>query len=112
MIQRRELITASLGAALLSAFDLAQAQSAKTVRIVVPFAAGGVQDILARALSNELAAALGQTVIVENKAGGNAQIGAEQVAKGPADGSQILAMGLIISASMGSAWSAGQKRSD
>jgi tripartite-type tricarboxylate transporter receptor subunit TctC len=40
MIQRRELITSSLGAALLSAFDLAQAQSTKTVRIVVPFAAG------------------------------------------------------------------------
>ena len=91
MIQRRELITSSLGAALLSAFDLAQAQSTKTVRIVVPFAAGGVQDILARALSNELGTALGQTVIVENKAGAGGTIGTGFVARAEADGTVMVA---------------------
>ena len=90
MIHRRELITSSLGAALLSAFDLARAQSSKTVRIVVPFAAGGVQDILARALSNELGTALGQTVIVENKAGAGGLIGTDYVSRQPADGYALL----------------------
>lgn len=91
MMHRRELITASLGSALLSAFDLARAQSSKTVRIVVPFAAGGVQDILARALSNELGAALGQTVIVENKAGAGGTIGNAYVARAEADGTVMVA---------------------
>ena len=54
MMQRREILTATLGTALLSAVGLAQAQSTKTVRIVVPFAAGGVQDTLARALAQAL----------------------------------------------------------
>ena len=91
MIQRRELMASSLGAALLTAFDLAQAQSTKTVRIVVPFAAGGVQDILARSLSNELGAALGQTVIVENKAGAGGTIGTGFVARAEADGTVMVA---------------------
>lgn len=88
---RRELITSTLGAALLSAFGLARAQSSKTVRIVVPFAAGGVQDILARALSNELSAALGQPVIVENKAGAGGTIGNAYVARAAADGTVMVA---------------------
>jgi tripartite-type tricarboxylate transporter receptor subunit TctC len=53
MIQRRKLLASSFGTALLSAFGMAQAQSTKTVRVVVPFAAGGVQDILARSMSVE-----------------------------------------------------------
>ena len=91
MIQRRELIASSLGAALLSAFDLAQAQSSKPVRIVVPFAPGGVQDILARTLSTEMGTALGQTVIVENKAGAGGTIGTGFVARAEADGTVMVA---------------------
>lgn len=89
-MQRRELLVSSLGAALLSAAGMAQAQSTKPVRIVVPFAAGGVQDILARSMSVEMAAALGQTVIVENRAGAGGTIGTGYVARADADGSAMV----------------------
>jgi tripartite-type tricarboxylate transporter receptor subunit TctC len=90
MMQRRELLVSSLGTALLSAAGMAQAQSTKPVRIVVPFAAGGVQDILARSMSVEMAAALGQTVIVENRAGAGGTIGTGYVARADADGSAMV----------------------
>ena len=91
MIQRRELLASSLGTALLTAVGMAQAQSTKPVRIVVPFAAGGVQDTLARALTQEMSAALGQTVIVENRAGAGGTIGTGYVARAEADGSVMVA---------------------
>ena len=90
MIQRRHILVASVGAALVSGLQTAQAQSGKPVRIVVPFAAGGVQDILARSLSAELGIALGQTVIVENKAGAGGTIGTAAVARGDADGTSMV----------------------
>jgi tripartite-type tricarboxylate transporter receptor subunit TctC len=90
MIQRREILASSLGTALLSAVGLAQAQSTKTVRIVVPFAAGGVQDILARSFYAEMGQALGQTVIVENRAGAGGTIGTGFVARAEADGSVMV----------------------
>lgn len=90
MIQRRQVLVASVGAALVSGLQTAHAQSGKTVRIVVPFAAGGVQDILARSLSAELGIALGQTVIVENKAGAGGTIGTAAVARGDADGTSMV----------------------
>ena len=89
-MQRRELLVSSLGTALLSAAGMAHAQSTKPVRIVVPFAAGGVQDILARSMSVEMAAALGQTVIVENRAGAGGTIGTGYVARADADGSAMV----------------------
>ncbi len=89
-MQRRELLVSSLGTALLSAAGMAQAQSTKPVRMVVPFAAGGVQDILARSMSVEMAAALGQTVIVENRAGAGGTIGTGYVARADADGSAMV----------------------
>ena len=90
MMQRREILTATLGTALLSAVGMAQAQSGKPVRIVVPFAPGGVQDILARSFSVEMGAALGQTVIVENRAGAGGTIGTGFVARAEADGSVMV----------------------
>jgi tripartite-type tricarboxylate transporter receptor subunit TctC len=90
MMQRREILASSLGMAMLSAVGLAQAQSTKTVRIVVPFAPGGVQDILARSISVELGAALGQTVIVDNRAGAGGTIGTGFVARAEADGSAMV----------------------
>lgn len=65
-----------------------QAQD-KTMRIVVPFGAGGVQDSVARSLNAELGAALKQTAIVENKAGAGGTIGTALVAKATPDGSVL-----------------------
>ncbi|MGI4778278.1 MAG: tripartite tricarboxylate transporter substrate binding protein [Janthinobacterium lividum] len=66
------------------------ASSARIERIVVPFAAGGVQDILARSISNELGTALGQTVIVENRAGAGGTVGTGYVAKSAPDGNTMV----------------------
>ncbi len=60
------------------------------IRIVVPFAAGASNDLIARAVAKQLAPRLGTTVIVENKPGASTMIGAETVAKGPRDGSMLL----------------------
>ena len=69
----------------------AWAQSQDNVlRIVVPFAAGGPTDVLARILAPVLSASLKRTVIVENKVGATGAIGASFVAKAPADGSTLL----------------------
>jgi tripartite-type tricarboxylate transporter receptor subunit TctC len=59
-------------------------------RIVVPFAAGGVQDIVARSINAELGTALGRSVIVENRAGAGGTIGTASVAKAPPDGQTLV----------------------
>jgi tripartite-type tricarboxylate transporter receptor subunit TctC len=66
------------------------AAEAQTVRIVVPFAAGGVQDILARSINNEFGAKIGRTVIVENRTGAGGTIANASVAKSAPDGSTLL----------------------
>src|SRR5919108_837067 len=78
-----------LASAMLAALALA-AQAQPVVRIIVPFAAGGVQDILARALNQELGTLLGRTVIVENRTGAGGTIGNAAVAKSPPDGNTLL----------------------
>jgi len=68
----------------------AQTYPAKTIRIVVPNPPGGTSDILARSIGQKLNEAWGQPVIVENRAGANGNIGANLVAKSPADGYTLL----------------------
>lgn len=72
----------------------AQAWPSKPVRIVVPFAPGGTTDLLARALAPELSKSFGQQFIVENRAGAGGNLGAEVVARSPADGHTLL-MGTV-----------------
>jgi len=69
---------------------LAQAYPARTIRIVVPYPPGGTSDILARALAERLTAAWGQPVVVDNNPGANGNVGADIVAKSPADGYTVL----------------------
>jgi tripartite-type tricarboxylate transporter receptor subunit TctC len=90
MIQRRQVLSSAVAGVMLSAIHMAHAQSGKTIRIVVPFAAGGVQDILARSISIEMGQALGQTVIVENRAGAGGTIGTSYVAKAESDGTVMV----------------------
>ncbi|HWP86752.1 MAG TPA: tripartite tricarboxylate transporter substrate binding protein, partial [Burkholderiales bacterium] len=77
---------------LLAASGMAAAQQypAKPIRVVVPFPSGGPSDIVGRVVSQKLSEAWGQPVIVDNHAGAGGVIGTEYVAKGPADGYQIL----------------------
>ena len=81
----------------------AQTYPGKPIRIIVPYAAGGTSDILARQIGPKLTDAWGQPIIVENKPGANGNVGADFVAKSAPDGYTLLLTdlgGLVISASV------------
>ena len=92
-LQRRLLLTTI--ACCLPTFAWPQSSwPTRPVRIVVPFAAGGTTDILARALAPELQKAFGQPFIVDNKPGAGGNTGAADVAKSAGDGYTLL-MGTV-----------------
>lgn len=98
MLNRRRLITSIVwSASALALPAVAQAQSAPTARIVVPFAAGGPIDVTARILAEAVRGTLG-TVIVENRPGAGGNIGVGAVAKAAPDG---LTLGIATTASHG-----------
>jgi len=77
----------ALGAAASSA--LAQSYPAKTIRYIIAFPPGGSNDILARIIGARMTELMGQTVIIDNRPGGGANIGVEAIARAPADGYTI-----------------------
>jgi tripartite-type tricarboxylate transporter receptor subunit TctC len=72
----------------------AQTYPAKPVRFVVPYPAGGINDIIARLIANRMAAALGSPWIVDNRAGRGGMIGCDLVAKSPPDGYTLVHGGM------------------
>ncbi|MDP1743005.1 tripartite tricarboxylate transporter substrate binding protein [Polaromonas sp.] len=104
-MKRRDIVGASAAGAVLAsvpawAQDPPFPKPGATLKYVVPFAPGGLTDVMARAVAQKLTEAWKVPVIVENKAGGNAQIGAEQVAKSTPDGSSLLAITLTHAANV------------
>jgi tripartite-type tricarboxylate transporter receptor subunit TctC len=80
----------ALVALLLAGITAAQDFPSKLVRVVVPFPPGGATDIVARSVAVPLSRSLGQNVVIENRTGANTVIGAELVARAPADGHTFL----------------------
>ncbi len=94
---KRTLIKALVGSAALLALPhaaWAQAYPSKPVRLIVPFAPGGTTDIVARIVSERMGSALGQQVLVENKAGGGGSVGALEMIKAVPDG-HVLGMATV-----------------
>ena len=73
-----------------SATSLADNYPSKPIKAIVPFAAGSATDQIGRAFAAKMAESLGQPVVIENRPGANGMIGADVVAKAPADGYTLL----------------------
>lgn len=89
-INRRDLMGATLALGLSAASAQSPDWPSKPIRIVVPYPPGGSSDIIARSIAQPLSEALKQSVIVENKAGANGNLGADYVAKSAPDGYTLL----------------------
>jgi len=102
MSNRRELLAAGAVVAVLPSLSWAQAFPSKPIRIVVPFGAGGVADLTARAVAQKLGDGLKQSVIIENKPGAGGVVAGEAVARAEPDGHTLLLMsnGTAVSAGL------------
>ncbi|MGY4828437.1 tripartite tricarboxylate transporter substrate binding protein BugE [Sphaerotilaceae bacterium SBD11-9] len=85
-MRRRTVLATALTLMATTSTVWAQAYPSKPVRLVVPFAPGGTTDIVARVVAEKINGPLGQTMVVENKAGGGGSIGANEIAKSVPDG--------------------------
>jgi tripartite-type tricarboxylate transporter receptor subunit TctC len=104
VMQRRTILTTAIGAALAAPAIAQDSFPSRPVRFVVPFAAGGPSDIVARILAPRMSATLGQPVVVENRAGAGGVTGVDIVAKATPDGYTFgigSAGGLAISPNLG-----------
>jgi tripartite-type tricarboxylate transporter receptor subunit TctC len=88
-LTRRTLLGSAAALATAPVFA-ADAWPTRPIKLVVPYPPGGSSDIIARSIGNLLGDALKQSVVVENKAGANGNLGADYVAKSPADGHTLL----------------------
>ncbi|PZW51142.1 tripartite-type tricarboxylate transporter receptor subunit TctC [Humitalea rosea] len=97
-MNRRSLLKATAATPLLlAAPTVARAQDfTQTIRIIVPNAPGGTSDILARLIATPLGRALGQSVVIENRAGAGGNIGADYVAKSRPDGHTMLLLDISV----------------
>ena len=103
-MQRRDVVIGAAAAALAGLPGLARAQefpkAGMTIKYIVPFPPGGLTDVMARIVGQKLSEAWKVPVVVDNKAGGNAQIGADLVAKSAPDGGNLLAITLTHAANV------------
>ena len=92
MIHRRHLLAAGTATMLAPGLSRAQAYPARPIRIVVPFGAGGIADLTARAVAKSLGEGMKASVVVENKPGAGGVVAGETVAKAEPDGHTLLLM--------------------
>src|SRR5262245_22477836 len=94
LLHRRKFLHVAAGAAGLTALVLtafgAGAQATRTIKIIVPYAAGGGVDILARLLAEQVGRSHGPTIVVENRPGAGTVIGTEAVSRAAPDGNTVL----------------------
>lgn len=89
-MQRRELICAALGVVAAGAARAQAWPAARPIKLIVPYPPGGANDITARIYAQHLQGALGQSVVVDNRAGAGGEIGADAAAKATGDGYTLL----------------------
>jgi len=82
----RSALALGLLAASASAFAQAAAFPSRPIKLVVPYSAGGIADLLARIVADKLTVRYGQPVVIDNRPGAGGHVGGELVAKAPADG--------------------------